>query len=97
MLSPLRSHRRIWSARAPELLFALKNALAAEVFWELTVAWLRPEAAALALVSAVIMGAGDQLANTAQAGCWATVECHARRTGYEYATSNLPTHMVAFC
>jgi uncharacterized membrane protein YgaE (UPF0421/DUF939 family) len=47
--------RSIWSSRSPLLLFAIKSALAAGFSWEIVSSLLGEEAAALALVSAVIV------------------------------------------
>jgi uncharacterized membrane protein YgaE (UPF0421/DUF939 family) len=45
----------MWSARSPTLLFAIKSALAAGISWEITDLLLGEEAAALAMISAVIV------------------------------------------
>ncbi len=47
--------RHAWSARSPFLLFAVKSALAAGLSWEIAISLLGEEAAALAVVSAVIV------------------------------------------
>src|SRR5690348_16907830 len=47
--------RSVWSSRSPLLLFAIKSALAAGFSWEIVSSLLGEEAAALALVSAVIV------------------------------------------
>lgn len=45
----------MWSSQAPTVLFAIKSALAAGVSWEITALLLGEEAAALAMISAVIV------------------------------------------
>lgn len=45
----------MWSVRSPTLLFAIKSALAAGISWEITDLLLGEEAAALAMISAVIV------------------------------------------
>ena len=52
---PLERLQRVWSSRSPSLLFAAKIALAAGFSWELVSLLLGAEAAALAVVSAVIV------------------------------------------
>jgi uncharacterized membrane protein YgaE (UPF0421/DUF939 family) len=52
---PLKRLRDEWSSRSPMLLFAIKSALAAGFSWEIVYALLGVEAAALAVVSAVIV------------------------------------------
>jgi uncharacterized membrane protein YgaE (UPF0421/DUF939 family) len=52
---PLHQLRRVWSSRSPLLLFAIKSALAAGVSWEIVSTLFGGEAAALAVVSAVIV------------------------------------------
>src|SRR5258708_19918562 len=47
--------RGVWSSRSPLLLFAIKSALAAGLSWEIVVSLLGEGAAALAVVSAVIV------------------------------------------
>ena len=47
--------RSVWSSRSPLLLFAIKSALAAGLSWEIASSLLGDEAAALAVVSAVIV------------------------------------------
>jgi uncharacterized membrane protein YgaE (UPF0421/DUF939 family) len=51
----LHTLRRVWSSRSPLLLFAIKSALAAGVSWEIVSTLFGGEAAALAVVSAVIV------------------------------------------
>lgn len=53
--SPIKRLRDEWSSRSPLLLFAIKSALAAGFSWEIVYALLGVEAAALAVVSAVIV------------------------------------------
>src|SRR5207248_8558943 len=52
---PLNRLRDLWSSRSPLLLFAIKSALAAGLSWEIVSSLLGVEAAALAVVSAVIV------------------------------------------
>jgi len=52
---PLHTLRSVWSSRSPLLLFAIKSALAAGVSWEIVSILFGGEAAALAVVSAVIV------------------------------------------
>jgi uncharacterized membrane protein YgaE (UPF0421/DUF939 family) len=52
---PLDKLRAAWSSRSPLLLFAIKSALAAGLSWEIVSSLLGVEAAALAVVSAVIV------------------------------------------
>src|SRR5205823_12252340 len=52
---PLNRLRDLWSSRSPFLLFAIKSALAAGFSWEIVSSLLGVEAAALAVVSAVIV------------------------------------------
>jgi uncharacterized membrane protein YgaE (UPF0421/DUF939 family) len=52
---PLDKLRAVWSSRSPLLLFAIKSALAAGLSWEMVSSLLGVEAAALAVVSAVIV------------------------------------------
>lgn len=52
---PMSRLRDMWSARSPTLLFAIKSALAAGISWEITDLLLGEEAAALAMISAVIV------------------------------------------
>src|SRR5438552_19046245 len=52
---PLNKLRGIWSSRSPLLLFAIKSALAAGFSWAIVSSLLGEEAAALAVVSAVIV------------------------------------------
>ena len=52
---PLHHLRSVWSSRSPLLLFAIKSALAAGVSWEIVSTLFGGEAAALAVVSAVIV------------------------------------------
>ncbi len=53
--SPLNRLRSLWSSRSPLLLFAIKSALAAGFSWAIVSSLLGEEAAALAVVSAVIV------------------------------------------
>src|SRR5712691_10204987 len=52
---PLNRLRGLWSSRSPFLLFAIKSALAAGLSWEIVSSLLGVEAAALAMVSSVIV------------------------------------------
>ncbi|HEX6555013.1 MAG TPA: FUSC family protein, partial [Ktedonobacteraceae bacterium] len=52
---PLKKLRDVWSSRSPLLLFAIKSALAAGFSWAIVSSLLGEEAAALAVVSAVIV------------------------------------------
>src|SRR6202011_3671136 len=52
---PLHQSRSVWSSRSPLLLFAIKSALAAGVSWEIVSTLFGGEAAALAVVSSVIV------------------------------------------
>jgi len=52
---PLHTLRSVWSSRSPLLLFAIKSVLAAGVSWEIVSTLFGGEAAALAVVSAVIV------------------------------------------
>jgi hypothetical protein len=52
---PLHQLRRLWSSRSPLLLFAIKSALAAGISWEIVSTLFGRGAAALAVVSAVII------------------------------------------
>ena len=52
---PLNKLRGVWSSRSPLLLFAIKSALAAGFSWAIVSSLLGEEAAALAVVSAVIV------------------------------------------
>lgn len=55
MSARFESIRARWASRSPTLLFAIKSALAAGLSWALTDALLGEEAAALAMISAVIV------------------------------------------
>ncbi len=52
---PLNRLRRVWSSRSPALLLAIKSALATGLSWTIVASLLGEEAAALAMVSAIIV------------------------------------------
>ncbi len=68
---PLSRLRSVWSSRSPLLLFAIKSAVAAGFSWQIANSVLGEQAAALALISAVIV---------VQVTSWKTVRISIERT-----------------